>query len=546
MPDNYSYIVYVMPTPPVPSELPAELDTFQRLCWEHSATIRWRCADPADLAASLSGNVLLIVVDCDADAAAVRGVYQDVRQVCQTPMLLIDSGRLRPEALQRVKAKGASALVQKGELSDSSAILRILNALAVELPQSQVNLDYEQNDPVMAELVQWVGEERLKNDIQKFFPQAQEVQVRPVAGGWSGAKLCRIFVQGQKYFLKFFEDSTECRREHERHGDAMAWLRQAEADVPIRPVPDISDDVDSQLRAFPQRRPVAYPVCYVSASPGDYEHETLKALYRTKDEAFVKGAFGRLLEILATGQEAGPTPESEPPWGFGALDAKTKVRIMGSLSLDDLGVYGPPMCGNSSEEWESRRRLLKLLVFQLPTWLCDPVPVWRGHTHGDPNPRNCLLPSDNCNDIRLIDCGDYEATGRLVSDLALIERDIKLVLMSTEEEADKFFDLDTRRLIDWCKNEQNSIGRGIEFEPRDALTSPSGEFPSANRAYRLVGLVRERAKAVCRESDSGGIQYFAALLYWTLDALKYEAIRPTKKLLALYSASEILLKFQEK
>ena len=43
--------------------------------------------------------------------------------------------------------------------------------------------------------------------------------------------------------------------------------------------------------------------------------------------------------------------------------------------------------------------------------------------------------------------------------------------------------------------------------------------------------------------DHQGRHYFAALLYWTLEALQHEAIRPTKKLLAMYSAAKILEAF---
>lgn len=159
-------------------------------------------------------------------------------------------------------------------------------------------------------------------------------------------------------------------------------------------------------------------------------------------------------------------------------------------------------------------------------------------THGDPNPRNCLVHPDDPLDMQWIDCGDYRPDGRLVSDLAIVERDIKLVLLGTEKEADGFFDLDVRQIPDWCPAERDSIQKGITYKPGHAPGSAQNPSP-VYRAYRLVGLVRERAQ----ELDPDGTHYFAALLYWTLDALKYEAVRPTKKLLALYSASEILRKF---
>ena len=134
-------------------------------------------------------------------------------------------------------------------------------------------------------------------------------------------------------------------------------------------------------------------------------------------------------------------------------------------------------------------------------------------------------------------------TGRLVSDLAIIERDIKLVLMGTEPSAPGFRDLDVEELKIWCQGEQRAIAKGLGLEiPHGARGRWWQQRPSTARAYRLVATVRQYAHKTCGESDRQGYHYFAALLFWTLDALRYDAIRPTKKLFALYSASEILRK----
>jgi len=144
--------------------------------------------------------------------------------------------------------------------------------------------------------------------------------------------------------------------------------------------------------------------------------------------------------------------------------------------------------------------------------------------------------------VMLIDCGGYQPCGRLVSDLALIERDIKLVLMGTEQEAKPFFDVDVRRLKEWCAAEKAACEERLDFSGRAAGQVKISE--STKRAYRLVGVVRRRAKEVSKGFDDEGLHYFAALLYWTLDVLKERPVRRTKKLLALYSASEILDRFK--
>jgi len=312
---EYAWITYVNPGMPAVQQLPAELEEFQRLCWEQSAIVRWRCAGSADIATNLSGNLLLVLVDCSAGGAEVKSACRSIRATCSAPILLLDPGGLRPEVLEGFKTvAGKATSVRSSDLCDPPTILEKLQSLEIKLPEPRVGLDYAEGDLLMKKLVEWLGKRRLSNDILKFFPDASRVRLQPMAGGWSGAKICRLLVQGQEYFLKFLEDSDRCKSEHQRHDEAVNWLQQAGAEVRIRVVPDIGHDPDSQLRAFPQRKPVAFPVCYVSASSVDRRRETLKALYRTMDEAFVKKALQRLVEVLRTGQTGQPTPIDEPPW----------------------------------------------------------------------------------------------------------------------------------------------------------------------------------------------------------------------------------------
>jgi hypothetical protein len=484
---KYAYVVYINPAATGPTQLPEKVDAFQGLCWEQSALVRWRCADPANIAASLSDTIPLVCVDCDADAGAVKKACQDVRASCVSPILLLDPGTLREGIRQNLMAIASPAeFIGADALSDPDAICVKLRQLAVVLPEPRVVLNYEQNDLVMREMIPWVGERRLANDIQKFFPDATSVQLRPVAGGWSGAKLCRLFVQGQEYFLKFFDDSRKFRSEHQRHGEAQKWLRVADADVPIQLVPDVGDGLDSQVRAFPATKPAVLPVCYVSASAPGTRRETLKELYRTTDDDYLRLAFKRLLEVLGTGQRANLDCLSEPLWALGPQGAgfrladKAKIRVL--ATLDDLGMYGPSMCGHDEDVWFKHARVLELFLLKMPNWLSDACLIARGLIHGDPNPRNCLVSSEAPGDLRLIDCGDYEENGRLVSDLALIERDIKLVLMGTEKAVGGFFDLDTRQLTRWWKAERNCIEKGIDYKEDDVPSQPCRSHSSVRRA----------------------------------------------------------------
>ncbi|HEY9231287.1 MAG TPA: hypothetical protein VIS78_04055, partial [Blastocatellia bacterium] len=274
----------------------------------------------------------------------------------------------------------------------------------------------------------------------------------------------------------------------------------------------------------------------------DRPRETFRDLYRERADDFVEKVLVRLLDILAMGQDV-HNRRMEPPWncndkkGF-CLNLKTRLSVLDTC--DDLMRYCPGMFSGDKKKWDECHRLIQRFAYDepLPPWLTEGCPVIIGHLHGDPNPRNCLVNPDDPNDVRLIDCGEYRPDGRLVSDLALIERDVKLVLMGTESGAADFFDLDATQLPGWCEAERYSLSRRLDYRLEFAPAAP----PSVRRAYRLIERVRQRARQVC-EKDLDGQHYFAALLYWTLDVLKYSAVRPTKKLLALYSVAEIVRRF---
>jgi hypothetical protein len=90
----------------------------------------------------------------------------------------------------------------------------------------------------------------------------------------------------------------------------------------------------------------------------------------------------------------------------------------------------------------------------------------------------------------------------------------------------------------WREAEEACIVKGLRYRAADT----AGMHTSIARAYRPITRVRARARAASGRFDPSGRHYFAALLYWTLDILKEPRVRPTKKLLAIYSAAQILRK----
>lgn len=558
MPD-YFRVAYVRNLGPGGPSWPEKIVEIRHWTWQRSALVRWTLLHPTnaeELRAAVVdlGSAGLVVLDWPVDASPdAENALSKIREAHPVlKVLAVHRGTgddLRWDAIVsgtgtlpgRVKDQHVHGLLEQ-EIS-RRGIEAAFRALGVHLPPVALQLDIEDRELAVAELRDWLGAERLRLYIQIFFPMATTVQVRSVGGGWSGARLCKLHVEGDDhpYFIKFTDNQGEYAKEFTNHNRAQAWLERAIMNLKL--VPDLGNSFDDQRQPFADPRNAFFPVCYESASTRQAPRAMFRDLYRVQNQQFLEQVTVRLIEILGTRQPGLDHRPSCAPWNCieGApFSVPKRMERDAIATMEDLEGYGPPLCQNSEAEWEQLcMRIKALFGGRLPSWLRDHLPVVIGHTHGDPNPRNCLVLPNHGLDVRLIDCGDYDANGRLVSDLAIVERDVKLVLLGIEKEADGFFDLDVRRMPDWCNAEHEAIGRLLDYTPEHAPTGPS-----VKRAYRLIGLVRQKAKELSGEWDPGGKHYFAMLLFWTLDALKYKlAVRPTKKLLALYSASEILRKF---
>ena len=54
-----------------------------------------------------------------------------------------------------------------------------------------------------------------------------------MGGGWSGARLCRLFIDGgsELYFLKFSENGARYERDFTNHIEAKKWLKDSAVDL---------------------------------------------------------------------------------------------------------------------------------------------------------------------------------------------------------------------------------------------------------------------------------------------------------------------------
>lgn len=531
-------------------QLPPEMEDLRDWMWSHSAYGRCSYVALPEANQAAIAKAALLVLEWSAETAKrARELFKQVRtrKSSQPLLLIVDEGRA-PEIEKLIKESQAQfggttltsltidALRNPARTQEAFKELKLLEHLC----RSNFKLRHDENDLESRTIIEEAGNDQLELALQKYFPQARRGRLKQLKGGWDTARLCRLFVDEQPYLLSLLNNLDDYTRELQGHLAAKEWLR--EAALALQTVPAVSDPFEP----FRVGEAPLYPLCFAAPTPDGQEFCTLKDCYacdkseRTFNEhyatekgRFIERAYQRLLQILMP--PASLSFEAKLPWGEADESPfvwTRALRLQILASLQDLKLYSTQLTN-----WEdSEMRLRGLLSGPLPDWLSEPRLVALGPTHGYPVPQNCLVNPHQPGDLKLIGCGRYNAKGRLVSDLALIERDLKLMLLCTEFEAAGYRDLEVSQLTAWHELEACSIKQGLAFSRRDVLTT-SG---SLQRVYDLVCEVRQQAKGVCASSDTQGRHYFAALLYWTLHSLSAPQVRTTKKLFALLSAAEIL------
>ena len=547
-------------------EPPDKVQLIHAWTWRQSPFVRWSYRNASGLAAADLNGVSLVVLYWDRTEPAMEAC-QLIRQQpdgSPTPLLLLKRHEMEPEAIvQAIGDWDGRRLLLASERPPDSQIENIFRKLGVGTPGYTLRVDIDESDPSCRDLLEAVGRKRLAwrhtvpdNDdevrgagrqhlahlIQRFFPSDSSVSVKPVGGGWSGDALCKFRAgkEQKEYFLKFYSDSGRYLEEFNNHVKAFTSL--GKHTVQLQRVPDLGEEGELQLEAFPEETtPPIYPMCFESAATGHVGRRTLKALCVEAKPNFLEDATASVLTVVA--RKPSERIEEEP-WGFGPrnrfyLSGPIKRGVL--LAIENLEHPGLALCA----DWTARCEKLKKLIYwplAKHEWLVARVYVQKGDIHEDPNSRNCLFPDDSALDLKLIDCGQFKE-GRLVSDLAMIERDLKLVLLGTDLKSGGFLDLDSSRLAEWCLAEAKSIGKGLAYQVADVDEAAES---SVGRVYRSIAQVRLRARELSGDFDPTGIHFFAALLYWTLDVLKEQGVRDTKKLLGIFSAAAILTKFDPK
>ena len=532
-----------------PGQFPPSIVLMRDWAWGRTAMARWRRGSVDDLSTWLA-NARVVVFDWPThDPRSARRAYAELRYLDHIkPVVILKRGPGREAVRESAADEDWTVEIEESDLASADKLQEAFAALGIEFPAPEVTLANTDSSLETRALSNWLGVDRLRLIVQSFFPEASQASLSPAGGGWSGVSLCNLFVEnGERglYFVKFLTNQERYRQELIRHAEAAKWL--GDALVRSKLVPNLGDDVENQMEAFPATsRPCAYPACYESAA-GRHPRQTLNSIYHEKGlEHDLQPTYTRLLDILADGQQ--PTRKHERPGDF--LDRDTTGRYFTIPNTDRIAILAAstvlsPYGRDVRPKWDQRHSDIENLFYApLPPWLDVPLEAAKGFIHGDPSSQKCLVHSNDGQDLKLIDAGGFQRSERLVFDLARIEADVKLRLMATETESALFRDLDITRVDRWCQAEKRMLKYGLD----GALFDPAGKEFTADsavqRAYQLVAIVRGRAVRICGDTDANRRHYFAALLFWTLNSLASDSIPQTKKLLAIFSASEILRRFK--
>ncbi len=529
---------------------------WQHWSYDNHARVRWQHAtydfDPQSMEAPK-----LIVFDWSGTNWAVSDAGSRIHSVWPETPVIVRSDGMQPGVPRERFLEGNARLrlqIRDPEHRSFADFLAQLNVclLPVEMkvsPSPDLALD-----ALLHRLggSKEQGLQRLNWIVEKFLPEHLSDVVAYVASeGWSGDPVLRLDVKGaqhREFFLKlsYARDRRAFVSSVENHLAAQHWLGTSTVQL-HPPAGGFLPGAESLVEVFPVQRDAsrdAYqPVCWVSGAKGS-ERSPLKRHFRAGNELFLGKAYTHLLTILSRGsggwREWRQPIEDPGKKDFFTADTARRARVLGQLA--DMERYARATPG-----WDDWRndfdRVRTLLEGKIPGWLFDAQWVVRGETHWDPHSRNVLVSASDPTDMLLIDCGDYRADGFPITDLAQIEADLKLILMTSDEGG--FADLRPGALKHWKSLEDEALARGLQFKSSDVANRAGMRRwfpPSPVLAYRLIAVIRERALQLS-QGDSEGRHYFASLLFWSLRWLTLPAMRPTKKLLAIYSAAGILKGF---
>jgi hypothetical protein len=204
------------------------------------------------------------------------------------------------------------------------------------------------------------------------------------------------------------------------------------------------------------------------------------------------------------------------------------------------------------EDWGARRDAVRNFVVGSEMELSHLYTLAERHSiilspaHGDLNSNNILLWLDEIHPF-LIDFPLYQESGHALQDFARLEVEVKFMLMDRQADSDTkdlpAFDYTHSQIPLWRALEKHLLR---ERWDTGELKLPLGVFDrNVTLSHELVNLIRMKAKVVQRQKMHNRrpgfwAEYSPALLYHTLRAIGYDSLAVFKRLLAVFSAAELL------
>jgi hypothetical protein len=522
--------------------------------WSRTELVRWHAVGPGDdwTHAANDQTVKLLVVDVESMGTSVAW---DVVAQTKQPVIAIHPDRT---LMKPLVDKFPGMVLLSGGWQDSSESQERLETFLRKLgiPKSPpIDPQFDKNDlglrRTLNNLAGVLHEPRhgqpliepwLRLTLAKYFGvHKRSIRLNAVRGGWSGTPVLEATVDGNIYYLKFFDKFEEFSAVCEGHQRAReAWLGDCAAEVQfIEGLPHTTEGLHEAFPAVGGK----FPLCVRSASDTSTKRVTFHELYQSENFDVLQEALGAILQALDQ-PEAQLVPIPPSAQTLFLMDGEKEIVVLDTLH--DLRRTLRQLC----PLWDTQEKTIRdIIIDERPQWLNGDTPARTGHIHGDLNTRNSLCALTDPSSIRFIDLGDYRPDGILVHDLSMLEASIKWGAMGSEREPRyRFGDIDTQLLRDARKAEDFAIDKGLAFSRDDVFGILQPERRNLDnaltRAYALVGMVRAKAKKLCGSDDPYGKHYFAALLCWNLRWLKAPHVRRVKKVLALYSSALILEKFK--
>lgn len=244
--------------------------------------------------------------------------------------------------------------------------------------------------------------------------------------------------------------------------------------------------------------------------------------------------------------------EDGPDDRFGRMPPYQLPRRSKRYILDFLDGRKAQMGKRLFDNWEERRAAVRHFVagsaadLKSLYTLAEPHSVILSPAHGDLNSNNILMWLNQTHPF-LIDFPLYQKSGHALQDFARLEVEVKFTLMDRQADSDPkqlpAFDYTHSQVPLWRALEKHLLRE--RWETGELKLPPAAFEPNVYLSHDLVNLIRRKAKSVQGQQGpkrrlSFWAEYRLALLYHTLRTIGYDTLPLFKRLLAVFSAAELL------